>query len=217
MMKIKLVEITDDKSISRRQMFDKGSKAISSREMFANKQDDENNSEGEVSAMPYLWPKETKDLPEISLNSMSFEKSKLQYPNDPFMNKELVKERLWREFRKYGKLIIAYDFDYTVHNYKNESYDYRMVVNLLRDWRKYAHFIVFSASPEHRYKYIKEYLDRNNIPFDTINAEVLDRNSTRKVYYNVLLDDRAGLCETVLMLREMIDKIKEIDEKVNRS
>ena len=40
-----------------------------------------------------------------------------KYINDPFMNRERVKDRLRNELKKYGKLIIAYDFDYTVHNF----------------------------------------------------------------------------------------------------
>ena len=41
---------------------------------------------------------------------------KLKYPQDPFMNREMVKDRLRNEYKKYGQLIIAYDFDYTVHS-----------------------------------------------------------------------------------------------------
>ena len=129
--------------------------------------------------------------------------------NDPFVHKENVKNRLKSEFKKYGKLIIAFDFDYTVHNYREEdNYAYDIVINLLRDWRPYAHFIVFSASPEERYEYIKEYLNANNIPFDKINEDVLERNYTRKIYYNAFLDDRAGLGETVEILSEILCEIK---------
>ena len=79
-----------------------------------------------------------------------------KYVNDPFMNRERVKDRLRNEFKKYGKLIIAYDFDYTVHNFHDEGYSYEFVSNLLRRWRPYANFIVFTASPESRFQYIKE-------------------------------------------------------------
>ena len=58
----------------------------------------------------------------------------LKYINDPFMNRERVKDRLRKEFEKYGKLIIAYDFDYTVHNYHNEGYTYEFISELLRGW-----------------------------------------------------------------------------------
>ena len=120
---------------------------------------------------------------------------------DPFTHKEMVKKRWKTELEKYGKLIIAFDFDYTVHNYREEdNFAYDVVMQLLRDWRPYAHFIVFTASPEERYPYIKNYLEKNNIPYDKINEDILERNYTRKIYYNVFLDDRAGVRETVEIL-----------------
>lgn len=129
---------------------------------------------------------------------------------DPFTHKEMVKKRWKTELEKYGKLIIAFDFDYTVHNYREEdNFAYDVVMQLLRDWRPYAHFIVFTASPEERYPYIKDYLKENNIPYDKINEDILERNYTRKIYYNVFLDDRAGLGEVVEILTELLEEIKE--------
>ena len=78
----------------------------------------------------------------------------------------------------------------------------------MRGWKPYANFIVFSASPESRFKYIKDYLEKKSIPFDTINSEIIKRDYTRKVYYNVFLDDRAGLCETAEILFELLEEIK---------
>ena len=132
-----------------------------------------------------------------------------KYVNDPFMNRERVKDRLRNEFKKYGKLIIAYDFDYTVHNFHDEGYSYEFVSNLLRRWRPYANFIVFTASPESRFQYIKDYLNNREIPFDAINEEVIQRGYTRKIYYNVFLDDRAGLGETAEILFELIEEIEK--------
>lgn len=134
--------------------------------------------------------------------------------NDPFIRKENVKNRLRSEFEKYGKLIIAFDFDYTVHNYREEdNYTYDVVSQLLRDWRPFSHLIVFSASSEERYEYIKDYLNEHNIPFDKINEDILERNYTRKIYYNVFLDDRAGLGETVEILSELLEEIKTKENK----
>lgn len=133
---------------------------------------------------------------------------KEKYSQDPFVDRENVKNRWREEYKKYGKLIIAYDFDYTVHSYKGEEYTYDYVMNLLRELRPYATYIVFSASPETRYDYIREYLDEHSIPYDEINKDVLPRTETRKIYYNVFLDDRAGLGEVVEILYELLDEIK---------
>lgn len=134
----------------------------------------------------------------------------VKYLQDPFMNREIVKDRLRNEYQKYGQLIIAYDFDYTVHSYREgETWTYDFIMNLLREWRPFAKFIVFTASPITRYAYIRTYLDSHNLPYDKINEEVFERQRTRKIYYNVFLDDRAGLCETAEILSELLNEIKE--------
>ena len=125
------------------------------------------------------------------------------------MNREIVKDRLRNEYKKYGQLIIAYDFDYTVHSYREETWTYEFVMTLLREWRPYAKFVVFTASPITRYAYIKTYLKTHNLPYDKVNEEVFERQRSRKIYYNVFLDDRAGLGETAEILTELLNEIKE--------
>ena len=66
--------------------------------------------------------------------------------NDPYLSEERVYERLKREFKKYGKLIIAYDFDYTINSYKNEPWDYPEVVNFKR-WEILG-ILYYTASPK---------------------------------------------------------------------
>ena len=138
-----------------------------------------------------------------------------KYSEDPFMDSFAVQSRWEKEFEKYGKLIIAYDFDYTVHNYQNESFTYEYISNLLREWRPYATFVVFSASPESRFDYIKKHLENHNLPYDAINEDVIERPDTKKIYYNVFLDDRAGLYETSKILENILEKIKSGKLKYN--
>ena len=132
-----------------------------------------------------------------------------KYSEDPFMDTFAVQSRWEKEFEKYGKLIIAYDFDYTVHNYQNEVFTYKYISNLLREWRPYATFVIFSASPESRFDYIRKYLDDHNLPYDAINEDAINRPNTKKIYYNVFLDDRAGLYETAKILENILAKIKD--------
>lgn len=138
-----------------------------------------------------------------------YDLSQMEYKQDPFMNIDVTKERLRTELKKYGRLIIAYDFDYTLHSYRDESYTYEFISQLIRDWRPYAKFIVFTASTITRYPYIRTYLESRGIPYDTINEEIFERQRTRKLYYNIFLDDRAGLRETALILKDLLEEIKE--------
>ena len=41
--------------------------------------------------------------------------------NDPFLDINRVVDRLYNEYKRYGDIIIAFDFDYTVHNFRDED------------------------------------------------------------------------------------------------
>ena len=83
--------------------------------------------------------------------------------NDPFLDINRVVDRLYNEYKRYGDIIIAFDFDYTVHNFRDEDYTYERVSEMLRKWQPYAKLVVFSASQEERYPYIADYLDRKSV------------------------------------------------------
>lgn len=112
-----------------------------------------------------------------------------------YMNHNNVGQRLVKEWIQHGKLIVAYDFDNTVFDYHGEGHNYEDVINLLRDCRRLgAYLIVFTAAEEERHVEIKMFLEKNQIPFDAINENMPGLPfKGRKIYYNILLDDRAGL------------------------
>lgn len=119
--------------------------------------------------------------------------------------------RLVKEWKKYGDLIIAYDFDNTVYDFHKEGHIYEYVPNLLRQCKELgAKLVVFTASPTDRYSFIAEYLEKRNIPYDTINENPLgvDLPEGRKLYYNILLDDRAGLGDAVRTLEIAVKIMK---------
>lgn len=114
--------------------------------------------------------------------------------NDYYLNDENVTDRLIEEWKKYGKIIISYDFDDTVFNFHGkEGRIYDDVVSLLKRCKKIgAYFIVFTANDD--INMIEAYLTGSNIPFDKINENMeFIKFTGRKIYYNVLLDDRSGL------------------------
>ena len=51
--------------------------------------------------------------------------------NDPFLDINRVVDRLYNEYKRYGDIIIAFDFDYTVHNFRDEDYTYEQVLSLI--------------------------------------------------------------------------------------
>ena len=134
---------------------------------------------------------------------------------DEYLDKEKSYQRLKKEFLEHGKLIIAYDFDSTVFDYHNTGYSYEMVRDLIRKWKDHAYFIVFTSSEEDRFEEIAQKLNALNIPYDSINDDApFIPFKGRKVYYNILLDDRAGLSQTYEELTRLYKE--EVESKVGK-
>ena len=124
---------------------------------------------------------------------------------DHFLDDENCIKRLVHEWETYGQLIIAYDYDNTVFDYNKRDIHFVDVPMLLRELKRMGcHLVVFTSCEDSRFPEIKEYLDKNNIPFDSINEtpDFIPFHG-RKVYYNALLDDRAGLSAAYRQLTEV--------------
>lgn len=141
--------------------------------------------------------------------------------HDPFMIHTVAVNRLVDEWEKYGQLIVAYDYDNTVFDYYGKGYTFNKVIQILRDCKKLGfHLTVFTSCNEDRFPEIKEYLKKNEIPYDSIN-ETPDYIPFRgrKVYYNILLDDRAGLESAYDQLKSVlfIIKMKKIEKSMEKA
>lgn len=122
--------------------------------------------------------------------------------------------RLLSEYKLHGKLVIAYDYDNTVFDYHNQGHSYEMVIDLIRRCReKGFELIVFTGSATSRFGEIKEYLDSHNIPFDRINENPsFFKSDSRKIFFNIILDDRAGLPTAYNVLKRLLDLIDKPKE-----
>lgn len=129
--------------------------------------------------------------------------------NHPF-NKENCKKRLLEEYYKYGKLIVAFDFDNTIYDYHNNGGDYSEVIELLKDCSKLGFELILFTTEEdftkllNKSNSVKDLLGTANFK---INKSSIFRSAT-KPYYNILLDDRAGLEESYEILKYVVDEIK---------
>lgn len=127
---------------------------------------------------------------------------------DEYLDTEKSYNRLKEEFNLHKKLIIAYDFDSTVFDYHHTNASYEMVKDLIRKYKNYAYFIVFTSSESNRYDEIKEILEKENLPYDSINEDApFIPFKGRKIYYNILLDDRAGLNQTYNELLRLYNEV----------
>lgn len=118
-------------------------------------------------------------------------------------------ERLKNAYLEHDRLIIAYDIDDTVRPYKSKSCE--NVKMLIRRAKKILNpnFIVFTANPHNNKN--TDFLINENLPFDTINENISgvgDNDKKLKIYYNLFLDDKAGLAEAYLALDELCDMVE---------
>ncbi len=125
-------------------------------------------------------------------------------PNSSFL-------RLLDEYKKYGSLVVAYDFDNTVYDFHKKGKTYWNVITLLQKLKQLNCIcICFTANEDE--ELIKKYCKQYNIPLDRLNENPdFFKSDSTKIYYNVLLDDRAGLQQVyqeLVLLINLIEKEK---------
>lgn len=126
----------------------------------------------------------------------------LKYNKLPSTSSSFLLLRLIEQYRNHKQLIIAYDFDDTVKPYYSSNCsEVESVLRLSKDVLN-AYFIVFTSNPDH--EGIKKYLNKYNIPYDAINKNApFMPYESGKIFYNVLLDDKAGLGHVVETLETL--------------
>lgn len=129
---------------------------------------------------------------------------------DPYLYDTYVIERLRKEYHKYQSLIIAVDFDGTLYDFHGEGFKFPKITELLRLAKKFGCYVyIFTAFPDE--DKVRKYCIDNNIPFDAINdSPIKEGMGDKKPYYNILLDDRAGLYSAY---RNLLYVLQEIQNK----
>lgn len=130
---------------------------------------------------------------------------------DPFLDEDFSVQRLLTDYMRHGNIILAYDYDNTVFDWHKKGYSFELVINLIKECRPYAKFIVYTHSNDDRHDEIKKYLDEREIPWDTINEGIVWVNGKKegKIFYSHFLDDRAGLKSAYHILEKTLTIIKK--------
>ncbi len=128
---------------------------------------------------------------------------------DYYLNKDHVYQRLLDEYHKYNSLVVAYDFDNTVYDFHNKGWTFSQTIDLIRALKSIGcYLIIFTANQDEAF--VQKYCTDKGIPFDSINENPpFYTSNSRKIYYNVLLDDRAGLRETFDLLNKLVRELKQ--------
>lgn len=129
---------------------------------------------------------------------------------DPFMEHDRCVERLWSEYTKHGRLIVALDVDGTIFDFHNQQATYPKVTQLMRECEALGFYIVvFTARGPDALLAAVEHVRSLGLTVASVNANPfpLPYGNHGKPYYNILLDDRAGLASAYATLRAVVDRI----------
>ena len=122
---------------------------------------------------------------------------------DPYLNQSQVFNRLMADYEKHKSLFVAFDFDNTVFDFFDEGHTYpKMEELLILAKAKGCKLILFTGNEGERLKQIIEYCKEHGYEPDFVNENPF--MATRKPFYNILLDDRAGLMDAYNLLKTVL-------------
>ena len=127
---------------------------------------------------------------------------------DRYLDPEQTTNRLIKEFKQYNTLFIAFDFDNTIFDYHRTGDSYPKMIKLLQELQAVGcTLILFTANEYEQLQTCLDYCTGLGITVSYVNENPLF--NTRKPYYNILLDDRAGLDSSYLTCINLLQNIKE--------
>ncbi len=128
--------------------------------------------------------------------------------SDPYFDIRRCIDKLLDSYKKYGNLIVAFDFDDTVFDWHKEGHQYNAVINLLKKCKSLDFvMILFTCREGELLQDAVSHCESLGIKPDYINqCSRKDRNG-RKPFYNILLDDKAGLNSAFTILNEAVEQI----------
>jgi hypothetical protein len=161
--------------------------------------------------------------------SNKFNENKFVF-NHPFTHDECF-NRLVKEAEKYNNgIIVAFDFDHTIFNYreygdkleeivkdnKAEEAAYMCVVELLKAASNVGIILVLYTAEKDRKRLEvkKEFCKQLGINYTFVNESPVMKG-TNKPYFNLILDDRAGLEESFNILSRLVIKLSDM-EQINK-
>lgn len=131
---------------------------------------------------------------------------------DPFMDESICVDRLVTEWRKHGRILIALDFDDSVFGFHDPTDTHPRVLSLIRECSDMGCLItVYTASTPTRWDMMRVFLETRGIKVAAINKNPIELpyGLWGKIYYNIFLDDRAGLAAAYQTLKRTVEEIKK--------
>nr|DAT77804.1 MAG TPA: nucleotidase 5'-nucleotidase [Caudoviricetes sp.] len=125
--------------------------------------------------------------------------------NHPFCDYNCIR-RLEKELNTHGSLVIGFDFDNTIFDVHNNGGNYKDIIDALKDCkdRGWTLCLYTSELDENWLKWKIDYCKHFGIAPDYVNESPLLKG-TKKPFFSLLLDDRAGLQSAYLILKSILN------------
>jgi hypothetical protein len=120
---------------------------------------------------------------------------------DRYFSSEQMAYQMVRNYWKHDNIIVACDYDDTLVGFHNKGDRHNRMVQLMQylstDKDRFK-LILFTAREDEELQEAKDFCEDMGIEFDYFNESPVTANGkeTRKPFYNVLFDDKAGLGQT---------------------
>ena len=133
---------------------------------------------------------------------------------DPYSDNQAVVYRLLQEWATHGNIVIGVDQDDTIFDYHGKGFIFPRTWNLLKKAQDMG-AILCSWTADDREDYIRDQWKLRDLHMDYFNKSPIDCGKiSKKPYFNLLLDDRAGLSSALDILEQtLIDHTEYILEK----
>jgi hypothetical protein len=123
----------------------------------------------------------------------------------------ILLSQLWRSYNTHDHIIIVVDFDDTVFVF-NEEPEIRercdKVVSVLKRAAPISTICLWSVASQQSLKYKAEIMRLYGIAPDFINESPIKKwGECNKPYWNIELDDKAGLSSSLATLEEFMDQL----------
>lgn len=126
---------------------------------------------------------------------------------DRYLNTDECVKRLVNDYKKHNNLFIAFDYDNTVSDFHKIGDTFPKLETLLKECKEFGlSLILFTAKEEFGIDIAFQYCLKRGYKPDYINESPVMK--TKKPYYNILLDDRAGLNEAYEILTLTLKQLK---------
>lgn len=136
---------------------------------------------------------------------------------DALRNRYVLK--LFNIWKRFGGVIILVDFDDTIRYYNVTPIELcNDVVNTIKEAQEFgASLVLWTCRDGEELTEALEYCNSIGLTFDAVNptkSEVIS-NTSNKAFGNIQLDDRAGLYESLTILKLALNKYKMYLYEIN--